>query len=191
MQTILLYGYLGREFGRVHKYDVKSPAEAIRALCVTLKGFRQAIRKDGAYRVLVAGKDALDKGRLTDPVSQKETIRIVPVIAGAGRGWGQFILGVALIFASSGTYGWGEALGATAASAVGAVGVSLAIGGISRMLMKTPGKQSLEKADNRPSFGFDGAINTVAQGNPVPVLYGGPLMVGSQVVSAGLSVEQL
>ena len=58
MKTILLYGFLGRQFGRVHRYDVASPAEAVRALTATLQGFRKAVvdevhrREDDLQRVL-------------------------------------------------------------------------------------------------------------------------------------------
>lgn len=55
MMLILLYGHLGRRFGRVHRYAAHSPAEAVRALCDTLPGFRQALIEGGAYRVLRGG----------------------------------------------------------------------------------------------------------------------------------------
>ncbi len=197
MKTILLYGFLGRQFGRVHRYDVRTPAEAIRALSVTLQGFRQALVSGGAYRVLVGGKEALNFERIGHPVSSRESIRIVPVIAGAGRGLGQVIVGAALIYFSGGLAG---AFGATATTAgfagitagtFTAIGVSLVIGGVSQMLFAPKTPESVERPENNPSFAFDGAVNTAAQGNPVPVLYGGPLIVGSQVISAGLSVEQI
>jgi len=72
------------------------------------------------------------------------------------------------------------------------VGWSLIIGGAAQMLFapKTPDGPA-DKPDNKASYAFDGAVNTAAQGNPVPVLYGGPLIVGSQVISAGLSAEPL
>ena len=52
---------------------------------------------------------------------------------------------------------------------------------------KTPGAP--ERPENRPSYAFDGPVNTAAQGNPVPVCYG-RLIVGSQVVSAGMMAEE-
>lgn len=181
MMTILLYGFLGRQFGRVHRYEVATPAEAVRALSVTLQGFRKAVVDGGYYRVLVAGKTALDRGELCHPVSSRETIRIVPVIAGAG-GVGKAIFGAVLIIA--GVYfqqPW-----------LTNIGISMVLGGVSEILFaKKPAAGPPDRPENRPSFGFDGAVNTTAQGNPVPLLYGGPLIVGSQVISAGLSVEQI
>jgi predicted phage tail protein len=201
MQTVLLYGFLGKQFGRVHRYNVASPAEAVRALCATLKGFRQALADGGTYRVLVGGRNALSEERLADPISHRDTLRIVPVVAGAGRGIGQVLLGAALIYFSGGVAGAFGATSATATTAATAgafgvtagtftaLGASLILGGVSQMLIKPPSAQSQEAVENRPSFAFNGAVNTEAQGNPVPVLYGGPLLVGSQVVSAGLSTN--
>lgn len=199
MKTILLYGFLGKQFGRVHHYDVSSPAEAIRALCATLTGFRKALSDGGAYRLLVGGKDSLDKLRISHPVSNRESIRIVPVVAGAGKGLGQILLGVAMIALAYPTGGMSLTAGAawTAGGAQlagyvgGSIGVALVLGGVSQMLFAPKAASSTEKAENVPSYAFDGAINTVNQGNPVPLLYGGPLIVGSQVISAGLAAEPL
>ncbi|WP_260627457.1 tail assembly protein [Pseudomonas protegens] len=42
--------------------------------------------------------------------------------------------------------------------------------------------------NNRPSYSFNGAVNTSVQGNPVPLLYG-RMIVGSAVISAGIYSE--
>lgn len=52
MRTVVLHGALA-QFGPTFDLDVKSPVEAIRALIVHIKGFRQEIR-EGHYRVLKA-----------------------------------------------------------------------------------------------------------------------------------------
>jgi predicted phage tail protein len=181
MKSILLYGFLGRRFGRVHRYDVASPAEAVRAMCATLKGFRKALVDGGAYRVLVGGKQSLTVEEVPHPVSGRESIRIVPVIAGAGNGAGQVILGAALVVAGF----------VFAQPQLIYVGAAMVIGGAAQMLFASSTPKSTDRAENQPSYAFDGAVNTAAQGNPVPVLYGGPLIVGSQVISAGLSVEAI
>lgn len=194
MVTVMLYGFLGRRFGKVHRYDVRSPAEAVRALSVTLPEFRRALADGGAYRVLVGGKEALPLERVGDPVSERESIRIVPVVAGS-RGIGQIILGGALLFAAPWIAGGGTGLFANAIMAgkiATSIGVSLVLGGAAQMLFAPPKQQPApERPENKPSYAFDGAVNAAAQGNPVPVLYGGPLIVGSQVISAGLTVEQI
>lgn len=200
--TVMLYGFLGKQFGRAHRYDVRSPAEAVRALTATLPGFRQALVDGGAYRVLVGGKDALPIERIGDPISQRESIRIVPVVAGS-RGVGQIIIGAALIYFSGGlaaAFGATAAVGGAAGTAgflgitaatFSSIGISLVLGGVSQMLFAPPKMETRDAVQNQPSYAFDGAVNTAAQGNPVPFLYGGPLIVGSQVVSAGLTAEEI
>jgi len=188
VKTILLYGFLGRQFGRVHRYDVASPAEAVRALTATLQGFRKAVVDGGAYRVLVGGKQALGKDEVQNPVSDRETIRIVPMIAGAGRGGGQVILGAVLMVIAGLTVF--TPLGPLAQPLYSA-GLYLIIGGVAQMLFAPKTPDTVDKPANQASYAFDGAVNTAAQGNPVPLLYGGPLIVGSQVVSAGLSVDAI
>lgn len=202
MLTILLYGHLGKRFGRVHRRDVKSAGEAIRALCATLDGFRKAVVDGGSYRVLEGGKTPLAVDELEHPLPTKNTLRIVPVVAGAGD-VGRVILGAALmIFAPQ----IAAAFGATAATATTAaipgvfgitaatftsMGFSLILGGVAQMLAPTPKSPgAADRPDNKPSYAFDGPVNTVAQGNPVPICYG-RMIVGSQVISAGLSVEEV
>lgn len=195
MMTILLYGFLGKQFGKVHRYDVKTPAEAIKAMCATLKGFRKAVVDGGEYKVIKAGRDSLDVEGLSGPFSQRDSLRIIPVISGSNSPWVNIIVGAVLIWASSGTYGWNffaaGGAGAAYAGAVAAVGVSLVMSGISQLLApQLAAKDNMDPVNNRASFAFDGAVNTIAQGNPVPVCYG-KLIVGSQIISAGLAVEQI
>lgn len=185
MITVMLYGFLGKKFGRVHRYDIKTPAEAVKALSVTLDGFKQSLIDGGYYKVLRGGKDSLDIKEINDPQSNLETIRIVPVVQGAGP-VGRIILGAALIAASfiPGMQAFSPYLVK--------IGASMILGGVAELLFAAPKTQDkpMDKVENRPSYAFDGATNTAAQGNPVPLCYG-ELVVGSQVISAGLSVEQI
>lgn len=201
VRTIRLYGELGERFGRVWRLDVQSPAEAVRALCSQAPGFRKYLQAhaQAGYRVL-CDTLARDRETLALPTSAR-TIRIVPAVQGAGKnGVLNVIVGAVLIWASGGfaAFGYGGlAAGATGAAAagwgvVGAIGTSLVMSGVSQMLTKpvSSSKDSVERPENRPSYAFDGAVNTAAQGNPVPVCYG-EMIVGSQVVSAGLTTEQV
>lgn len=184
----MLYGALGAEFNHVHRYEVSSPAEAIKALSVTLKGFKQSLIDGGSYRVLIGGKTDLTLDETVNPISDRETIRIVPVIAGANSGPLKIIAGAALIIAApyAAPYLWQGA-----AATITAIGTSLVIGGVSQILFSPQSAgESQERPENKPSFIFNGAVNTTRQGNPVPICYG-RMMVGSQVISAGLSVEAI
>ena len=201
IRTVRLYGKLGARFGRVHHLAVNSAAEAVRALGVLHQGFNQflAEAKDiGLAFTVFYGKRNLGKDQLCDPPSHND-IRIAPVVQGSKSGGGlQTVLGIALIavasFFSGGLAAGGAAslYGATATAAwtaVGAVGFSLAIGGVAQMITGTQvGIDSSEAADNRPSYNFAGIKNTITQGNPVPLCYG-EMTAGSAMLSLGIVAE--
>lgn len=187
MQTVMLYGQLGKRFGRVHRFEVKSPAEAVRALCATVQGFKKHVIDHGYYKVLVGGKSDVGEDDIHHPVSEKESIRIIPVVAG-GSGFGRVLAGVALVGLSLAFPAAPLGLATLSAN----VGYSLIISGVASMIFtpQTSDLDTAERPENRPSFFFNGAVNTTRQGNSVPVCYG-RMVVGSQVISSGFSVEQI
>lgn len=196
MITVILYGHLADKYGKRHKLDIKTPAEAIRALCANYKTFKDDLIQDGQamYRVLAGKEERADADGLH--IGTAKSIKIIPVVAGAG-GLGKVLAGVALIWFSFAFPGFGafNVLGQafSVASIAGSIGTSLLLGGLSQMLSPAPkvsGSREATTAPGRPSFYFNGAINTTGQGNPVPVLYG-RLRVGSQVISAGLDTVQI
>lgn len=69
-------------------------------------------------------------------------------------------------------------------------GAGLAIGGVSQMLVQAPATTTAASNEdgNNPSYGFGGAVTTVAQGNPWPVLYG-EREIGGAVDSGGVYTE--
>jgi predicted phage tail protein len=190
LRTIRLSGKLGARFGRVHKLAVSSPAEAVRALRVLKPGFERELMtsKDRGitYRVFI-GKRNIDKDQLHYPVGDDD-IRISPVLQGAKSG-GLFstILGAVILAASAvGSYfAPGNPLSAYGFQ----FGAALALGGVAQMLSpQQKGLSTKDSPDNGASYNFNGPVNTTAQGNPVPVLYG-KMIVGSAVISAGIYAE--
>lgn len=188
LRTVRLYGKMGAMFGREFKLAVRSPGEAVQALIAQLPGLEAYLigaKSKGIGFLVYAGKRNLTEDDLTSPVGD-DAIRIAPVLYGAGSGWGQIIGGLILVVA--GAFVTGMTFGA--ASAVGGAmigaGVSMIVGGVMTLLAPQPklGKPD-ERPENTPSYSFSGAVNTQAQGHPVPVLYG-RLIIGSAVVSAGI-----
>lgn len=198
MKTIKLHGWLGKQFGRSFEMDVKTPAEALRALCAQLTGFQQALADDTTGFKLFAAKENFGVAEFHYPFSDREVLHVVPAVAGAqegGKSGGmQILIGIVIIVAMFYTAGAASTLmggGMMAELAIGAVyafGAAMVISGVATMLFAPPVPSSTEKPENRPSYNFNGAVNTVQQGGAVPILYG-ELICGSQVVSAGLSVE--
>lgn len=193
LRTIRLYGKLGARFGRKFRLAVNSPAEAVHALCVMLPGFQQYLmgaKAKGMEFAVFNGKQNLSREQLHDPPGQDD-IRIAPVMVGSKRGGIlQTILGVVLIVI--GVY----MNIAAAGSGMGFVqmGVGMVIGGVTQMLSPQPkGLGAKDSPDNAPSYSMNGTVNTQAQGNPVPVAYGGHdtkgMLTGSAVISGGIMAE--
>ncbi len=191
LRTIRLYGLLGARFGRKFRLAVSNPAEAVRALCVLLPGFQQYLmgaKAKGMEFAVFVGRQNLSKEQLRDPPGNDD-IRIAPVLTGAKRaGALQTIVGAVLIVVGAILY----------YTPVGVplikLGVAMAAGGIVQMLSPQPkGLGAKDSPENTPNYSMNGAVNTQAQGNPVPVAYGGHdtkgMFVGSAVISGGIYAE--
>jgi len=212
-KEIRLYGPLAKFIGqRKFLAEISSAGEAVRMLLANFPGLERHMA-DQHYKVIVDDIDAqLDEINL--PFSQ--TIKIVPVLGGAGGGAGKIIAGVALVAialinpfgaAAIGTFGGTPIAVASLMPAIGAIGASLILGGVAQLLSPTPqiaqiGPASMNpgggrnttsegtEMDPQESYSFSGIQNTSRQGTPVPVVYG-ETIVGSVVISAGIDVDTI
>jgi predicted phage tail protein len=192
LRTIRLYGKLGTQFGRVHRLAVESTAEAVRALCALVPGFERELmtsRDRGVRYACFLGKKNISKDELALSGGTEE-IRIAPVLVGAKAGGVlQFIAGAVLVVAgyivTGLSYGWAAPVGGAMIS----TGIAMMAGGVIQMLSPQPRPSSSNGPENGASYNFTGAVNTTAQGNPVPVLYG-RMIVGSAVISAGILAQE-
>lgn len=201
LRVVRVYGELAKFLGqREFKAVVASPAEAIRFLLANFPGLR-AHMAEQYYEVRV-GRRALPIGdepeHLHYPVGREEVITFKPVVSGAGA-TGRIIAGVALIAVAAlllpgaplaGALGF--SIGGQAVGVAAAVGLSLALSGVTQLLAPTPQIQSGadSEKDPRKSYSFSGVQNVSRQGLPVPVIYG-EVIVGSIVVSAGIDIQQV
>lgn len=136
MKVVKVYGALRKKLGQCRfQFDVDTPAQAFKALCVNFPGLDKWLidnEKDGVtYRVSV-GKEKIDDdnfGRLACAWSEKEVFSITPILTGAGGSGAQIGIGIGLVALSFllpgaglfGTVGLGGGLASgTAAAAVGA-----------------------------------------------------------------------
>tara|TARA_Y100000015_G_scaffold40157_1_gene44741 strand:+ start:292 stop:951 length:660 start_codon:yes stop_codon:yes gene_type:complete len=217
MKTVKVYGALRKRLGQCRfEFDVNTPAQAIKALCVNFAGLDKWLidsEKDGvAYRVTVSKEKATEENvaPLLMPFSDQEVFSITPVIAGAGRGVGSILVGAALIavaianpavgFGLGGAAGFGAGavagatsatFGASLAALGGTIGIGLVLTGIAQVISPQPSLDStLDESVQLESFTFSNVVNTARQGMPVPIAYG-RLFVGSAVLSSGLDVDQV
>lgn len=176
MRTIRLYGFLGREFGREFTLDVRTPAQAVRALCAMLPGFEQALRDGNPFGYhLRVGREFRGEEGAVQPCGRREVIKLIPATAGSSAA-ARIIVGVVLIVVGA-YFGQGWMV---------QIGVSLVLGGIAQMLAPRP--KSSEQATQR-SYLFGGSVNTVGQGVGVPIGYG-RMMVESHVIGAAVYSEE-
>ena len=184
MTTIRLYGQL-RQFGKTFRLAVKSPAEAIKALCVQIPGFERFLsnaKSRGLEFAVFRDKRNIGEKELT--YNGTGDIRIAPVVVGSKRGGvlqtivGAILIVVGVIFSAT---PFGTPL-------IGA-GIGLVAGGVIQMLSPQAGGLKTSAApENTPGYAFGSAKNTTASGNPVPLCYG-KRRVGGAIISAAIYAE--
>ncbi|ESW38514.1 hypothetical protein O164_17435 [Pseudomonas taiwanensis SJ9] len=191
MTIIKLSGSLARRFGRVHRrlLQVRNFKDACKALCVTLPGFDEELKRLDSLGMRFAifrngqnvGEEEFERGGVRE-------IRIVPVVSGAKRGGMlQTVLGVALIaLAYFNPFGF---LSGPAVSALYAAGAANVAGGVIQALSPQAGGLSQSAApENLPSYAFGSARNTTASGNPVPICIG-ERRWGGAIISASIEAQ--
>ncbi|NVZ70466.1 tail assembly protein [Pseudomonas costantinii] len=180
METIRLGGPL-RKFGKEFTLSVRSPAEAIKALCIQIPGLERYIssaKSRGLEFAVFRGKRNIGEAELG--YQGRGVIRIVPVITGSKRaGILQTIVGAILIAASF----------IPGFQALMPVGIALVAGGVIQMLSPQAGGLKTSAApENTPGYAFGSAKNTTASGNPVP-LCAGRRPWGGAIISAAIYAE--
>jgi predicted phage tail protein len=239
-QVVRLMGDLGERYGFEHTYfNLRTPGEAIKLLCVNYPKLQEELvhaHEHGIGYQLVQADFALDYPDLQLPMGSNDLV-LTPVVAGSGGGVGKVLAGVGLVAAAiilgpaaGGFLGLGAGLGGATgagaalslglvgggfATAIGAVGAALILGGITQMLSpqarlpvngsqfqglgggggsrfagttRTDGFQSdIRGSDGAQSYAYTGAANSVGVGATIPVVYGKAL-VGSHLLSANIEV---
>lgn len=191
MRKILLYGELANRFGKEHHFDVRSASEAIQALCVNFKGFKEMMKDAHKYGVgfkVFVGRGHLKKeSEATLPSSSTEIIRIAPALFGSG-GLVKALVGAVLVVGGVLVTGLSFGAAAPLGQAMIGMGISLALNGIYQMLSSPPDTGLGGTQENKQSFLFSGPENVTRQGGGIPIGYG-RMIVGSTVVSAGIEDE--
>lgn len=207
MIRVNLHGKLGEDLGKSWDLDVSSVAEALRAIDANTRKLRQWLinyKDQYEYEILVDNKDLFTEKpeyKNIEEIKNSEfclnlkdkiqTIDIVPSIIGSGA--------VAKIF-----IGAAAIIGAVAlavftpfilpAIALGFAGLGLIAAGTSELLSKPPPSvpftaQQVNPIDGEGESGgptsylFNGPVNTVGEGGPVPIGYGQLIIGGNNVFS--------
>jgi predicted phage tail protein len=208
LRTVKVYGHLAEHCGQsVFEALVRVPADAIKFLLCNFPELRGLMR-DGYYKVAVGSHDlqlADCPEQLHYPLSDDDVIKVIPVVTGAGGGFGKVLAGAALIAAAVilaptggggflGAVGTGFFSGAVS-TAAGSIGLSLALGGVAQLISPVPELPSfdsggLEGTGQLQNFAFQSIGNVDREGVPVPVVYG-EMIVGSVVISTDLVAKKI
>lgn len=200
VRTILLYGPLRARFGREFRLAVSNMREAIHALSALVPGFREFMVQAAASKQEFAclhGERRIGEERLGEWLDSDEPIRIAIVVKGNKRGGlFQIVLGAVLIVAATIASGGAVAAAFAAEGLIGAaawMGASLILGGVMQAISpQPPGLSASDSPENGASYAFNGPVNMVAQGNPIPIAYSEPdgfVWMGSATLSQGIYSE--
>ena len=202
LRKIKLYGELAEFVGhKEFEVQVDSLQKAVSFLVNNFAGIEKYMNP--RYYQVKVGDYAVDETEILHPIGQ-EDIHFVPVITGAGRGFGKILLGAALIGiaflmpVASGGLSLGAGIKAGSLAKVGfmtkmvaGVGASLVLSGVSDMLFPLPDVPGYEDTqDPRLSFSFGGTQQTGRAGTPVPLVFG-EIFTGSVIISGSIDTEQV
>lgn len=187
VRTIRLMGPLEAKFGAEYRLAVRSPAEAVHALTKMVAGFEAFMmqaRDNGLTFAVFNGARNIKEEELLYPAESE--ICIAPIVVGSkSSGLFQTIFGAALVAVGVvGTVFGGAIGGAVWGPALIKLGAAVALGGIVQLLSPQTATSS-STSDSSASYYFSGAVNSTAQGDPVPICYG-RMRVGSKVLSSGI-----
>jgi len=197
---VQLGGALAKRFGRHWNLRVSNAAQAINLIDANHPGLNAWIRRNAKvydrYHVQVTTKNGaswsvdeieyLMKGDGKDVAK----IRITPIPKGRGGktlGYAQVVIGAAMVVV--GAMGWFFTAGTSSALIV--AGMGMMMGGLAQILSPQAKNPEVRQADNSDSFYFDGPQNTTNQGNPVQLNYGEEILVGSQIASSSITIDQI
>lgn len=212
-RKVYLYGAL-KKYGPMIEMNVSTPVQAFRALFANYPEARKIV-EPGAFKIVVGGKTTGKQlGEDELELRGSKDLHIIPIAKGRGGrgGTGKIVMGASIIALSVATSGLGTAMAAgymdaatiSAAMAqsaglgmtyggIASIGATMMLAGAFQALSPTPKAQEYaqrESPDQRPSFMYNGPVNTAEQGATIPLVYG-RMRTGSVLVSAGLSVEQI
>ena len=202
LSKIKVYGRLAKFLGeRTFDAEVKTPIDSFKFLLANFPSLESHMMEQN-YCVKV-GDYEINETELDTPTGSQE-IKIVPVIMGARRGVGRFLLGAVLIGAAAFTGGAGvgfsglsfkanaivplaaPTLTSSLLAAAGNLGIYLALSGAAQML--TPTQELGGASDDPASFTFNGIQNTIRAGVAIPVVYG-EIFTGLLVVLGGIDTD--
>ena len=181
LRKLYLGGDMGEKFGKVAEVKAATVREIIQYLDANYNGVKEYLldkdKKKIAFTIKIADQYIDDERELLLPLDKGDII-ITPVPVGA-KGAFKAILGAILVVVGFVLLPTMPFLG----KALIGMGLGLAAAGIAELMMPDPSTDNDE--EQKEGYIFQGAAQTIPEGNPVPVLYG-ELRVPGQPVTFDL-----
>jgi len=188
LRKVYLEGEIADKFGSEFDMDVSNFGEAIQCFETNFSNFRNYLmecqEKGIGFVCSVEGKPIQEDHEILFKYPEGSfTIEAIPV--GSKRALGKILVAIILIYIGIQTMGAGGGLANTAfTTAAGfkvsygmvlgmtmvSAGISLAMAGIQQMMAPDPSVDLDNQQDN--TYLFQGAGQTLIEGEPVPILYG-------------------
>jgi len=188
LRKVYLEGEIGEKFGKEFEISATSFGSVIQCLEMNFPEFRPYLvdcaEKGINFTCQFADKPIEDERELFLQYEDEGAMTITAIPAGSKSGIGKILLAAVLITAAFLTYGasltstgflgstvfaggtvtWGAVIAGTMFS----MGLSLAMAGIQQLMAPDPSTDNQQDE----SYLFQGAGQTIVEGDPVPVLYG-------------------
>lgn len=173
MRKIHLHGPLKDKCGETFEFDVNNIAQMQSMLNNFVPGYRQALGEMQNVRILRSkGEEDLygyNMENINNSFMDATDIHVCPEYDGS--------IFVPAMFVAIGM----TATAAAVTAAVLNIAMAIALGAIMQALAPTP-----KQANTAQSSIFNAPENTATQGVAKPLIYGGPVMVGSILINSGV-----
>ncbi len=201
MKKIRILGDIAEKYKDSWELDVLTPPEAIRAIEANRQGFIRDL-DGGEYVLVLVDESNPDDSR---QVANEESAvgwgdEILYIVPNAGGDWaaavaiGAWAAGTTVV--AGAVVGGALAVAVTyAIAAVVMIAVTIAVSMIASLIVGSPGgvlgANDTEDSENKTSYIYNGVVNTARQGHRIPVCYGGPILVGSMILSSRINVQDV
>lgn len=196
IRNVYLQGELGEKFGTKFRVDADTHQEIIKCINANRSEFKPFLldchEKDVGFTIEYQNELVQDEDLLTPLKEGDVTIALVP--AGSKKAFGKILAAVFLAFVvlpyviGAGAFvgpgaTFGELMAAGFATATGKVvamvAINLAMAGISQAMAPDPSVDN----DSPENYAFSGSAQNIAEGDPVPIIYGELRIPGRPVSS--------
>ena len=172
LRNVYLEGELGEKFVPHLQVECNTMQDVFRCLDANFPEFKpyfQQKHEEGAYiHIDAAGQELEDPEELLMEVGDKEGDIIISNVPAGAKGVVKMVVGAILIVVGvivSGIPGF-QMLG----NMIIGMGISMVVGGLMELMAPDPAVDKIENGDE--SYLFNGNVQSIVSGYPIPILYG-------------------